>query len=1015
MCSTIAHGGVGCPRRVGEVCNPRVTDHPPAVPDSEMAADPQPASRAVAHRAAFRATYPFPLDPFQEEAIDVLTRGESVMVAAPTGTGKTVVAEYAVFDAMARQGRVLYTTPIKALSNQKYRDLHARYGDAVGLLTGDVTLNPRAPVLVMTTEVVRNMLIQAPWEMDTVDVIVFDEIHFLADPERGTTWEEAIILCPEHIQLVCLSATVSNAPEIAAWIGRTHRPIHLITHAERAVPLALYYYLDGALHLVIDRAGRQVADFPETGGEARRYWRGQTWEEDALDLPPERAEPTPTEIVFALSRHDLLPAIYFQFSRKECEVWAQHLAAAGTEFVAPAAGAWIEAVIAAHLAPMTEADRQLGQVAQVTRLVRRGIGVHHAGLLPVLKQLVETLFTSGHLRVVYATDTLALGVNMPARTCVIGRMSKYDGRRRRPLIPNEFQQMSGRAGRRGMDTIGHVVVPYSPQLSFAEMLRIATGDLHPVRSAFTVRYNTVLNLWDPPQGERVRQLLGESLLQYQTNRRVRDSELDLMALDERLANIPRGCLLGYEGGDDLLEEYRSLARALRSAQTQERRAREDEERGQRIADDRPWKEPTRHVLRQVFRTLPVGAMIHVRERGWGLYLGRPVETERASIGRFLFGLTEDGAPLAVHDVAEYRQIDHLPAPQAAIAVPETLLIVPEDAAEVASLLPAAEWARLRAAIRDLALPDLDGWLAEYRAARLAVQREELDAARAVTRTAHDAVRRLSAHVARHVCDACPVRDEHRQNLGLQERLGRERQAVAERVAHDALADDAQTRNLIRGIAAVLHQFGFLHRGYTTPKADLLADIFDTNGLLIAEMVDRGWLDALAPEDLAEVFAWFAYDRDARFENTFDLPRHLTAIREWLNDLTHALLVAERRAGLSITTGYHPLFYGALRAWCRGAAMDRVVEKIGLSEGDVVLSFTKCLDIMRQVRTMLATVRPDSALIGRLAEAERLTRRGIVEQSYTIGFMPVVVHGEEGGNEKADGREKRQEARRPKAE
>ncbi len=993
-----------------------MTDQPSPSPDTPDAAATDAPPRAAANLAAFRATYPFPLDPFQEEAIDLLMRGESVMVAAPTGTGKTIVAEYAVFDAMARQGRVLYTTPIKALSNQKFRDLRARYGDAVGLLTGDVTLNPRAPVLVMTTEVVRNMLIQAPWEMDTVDAIVFDEIHFLADPERGTTWEEAIILCPEHIQLVCLSATVSNAPEIAAWISRTHRPIHLITHRERAVPLALYYYLDGGLSLVIDRAGRQVADFPEIGGEARRYWRGQTWgEEDALDRPPERTEPTPTEIVLALRKQDLLPAIYFQFSRKDCEVWAQHLAASGTEFVAPSAGAWIEAVIEAHLGTLAPEDRQLGQVAQITRLVRRGIGYHHAGLLPVLKQLVETLFTSGHMQVVYATDTLALGVNMPARTCVIGRMSKYDGRRRRPLIPNEFQQMSGRAGRRGMDAIGHVVVPYSPQVSFSEMLAIATGDLHPVRSAFTMRYNTVLNLWDPPQGERVRQLLGESLLQYQTNRRVRDSELDLMELDERIANVSRGCLLGYEGGDDLLEEYRSLARALRSAQTQERRAREEEERGLRVADDRPWKEPTRHVLRQVFRTLPVGAMIHVRDRGWGVYLGRPADADRASIGRFLFGLTSAAAPLAVNDVMEYRQIDHLPAPESAIAVPDALLGVPEGTEDVSPLLPEAERARIRAAIRDLGLPDLDGWLAEHRAARLAMQHEEMGAALATTRAAHDAAVRLSEQVERHVCDACPVRDEHRQNLSLQERLGRERQALADRVANDALADDAQTRNLIRGIAAVLHQFGFLHRGYTTPKADLLADIFDTNGLLIAEMTDRGWLDDLAPEDLAEVFSWFAYDRDARFENTFDLPRHLTAIREWLDDLTHGVLVAERRAGLTITTGYHPLFYGALRAWCRGAAMDRVVEKVGLGEGDVVLSFTKCLDIMRQVRTMLATVRPDSPLIGRLAQAERLTRRGIVEQSYTIGFMPVVVPGEEGRDEKAEGREKNQEGRRQKAE
>lgn len=939
---------------------------------------------------SFHALYPFPLDPFQEEAIALLARGESVMVAAPTGTGKTVVAEYAVHAAFVRHARVMYTTPIKALSNQKFRDLRARYGDAVGLLTGDVTVNPHAPILVMTTEVVRNMLIQAPWEMDTVDAIIFDEIHFLADPERGTTWEEAIILCPEHIQLVCLSATVSNAQEIAAWISRTHRPIQLITHDERAVPLALYYYLDGALNLVIDRTGRQVADFPDIGGEYRRVYRGQSWEEDALDMLPERDEPTPTEIVLTLQQQAMLPAIYFQFSRKDCEVWAQHAVAAGVDFATDGKAAAIEAVIEAHLRLLAEEDQQLTQVTQIVRLARRGIGCHHAGLLPILKQLVETLFTGGLIGVVYATDTLALGVNMPARTCVIGRLSKWDGRRRRPLIPNEFQQMSGRAGRRGMDALGHVVTPYSQRVSFTEMLRIATGPLHPVRSGFSVRYNTVLNLWDPPVGERVRQLLGQSLLQYQTNRRVRDTELDLMALEERIANVSKGCLLGYEGGDDLLEEFRALGRGIKLAETQERRAREDETRVLMMTDDRPWKEPTRHVLRQVFRTLPPGAMIHVREKGWGVYLGRPADATRAAIGRFLFGLADADAPLAVAVVSEYRQIDHLPSPDATITLPDTLIALPENSEGVAEALSPAEWSALRAAVAALGLPDLDAWLSDHRASRRLVQREDLDAAREATHTAHDAVLRLTEQQRAHVCDACPVRDEHRRNLGVLERLTRERQILTERAAQESEADDAQTRNLIRGIAAVLHQFGYLHRGHTTPKADVLADIFDRNGLVIAELVDRGWLDELAPEDVAEAFSWFAYDRDARFENTFELPRHLTLVRERLDDLTHGVLVAERRAGLAITTGYHPLFYGALRAWCRGAVMERIVEKIGLSEGDVVLAFNKSLDIMRQVRTMLQVVRPESLLIERLAAAERRVRRGIVEQSYRIGIMPVSI-------------------------
>ena len=415
-----------------------------------------------------------------------------------------------------------------------------------------------------------------------------------------------------------------------------------------------------------------------------------------------------------------------------------------------------------------------------------------------------------------------------------------------------------------------------------------------------------------------------------------------------------------------------------------------------MSDERPWKEPTRHVLRQVFRTLPVGAMIHVRDHGWGVYLGRS-GGRRPGDNRPL-PLRLDGAGRSRRSmvVAEYRQIDHLPSPDTAVAVPEALLRADvEVRATCAACSPPRSGMRCVPRSRRWDLPDLDAWLREHQAARRAVQRDELEAARAVTTTAHETVERLTEQIHGHVCDACPVREEHRRNFGVLERLTRERQTLAERVAHESQADDAQTRNLIRGIAAVLHQFGYLHRGYTTPKADLLADIFDTNGLVLAELVDRGWLDDLAAEDVAEVISWFAYDRDARFENTFELPRHLTLVRDRLDDLTHGVLIAERRAGLAITTGYHPLFYGGIRAWCRGAVMERIVEKLGLSEGDIVLAFNKSLDIMRQVRTMLQAVRPDSPLVAQLRAAENLVRRGIVAQSYAIGIMPVMVDTDPG--------------------
>src|SRR5437868_15077296 len=301
---------------------PRKTKQPTRENDAQTRSDEEITSLIT----EFRSRYPFPLDPFQEEAIAHLAHAESAMVAAPTGTGKTVVAEFGVFWASRKGFKVMYTTPIKALSNQKFRDLREQYGaEKVGLLTGDIIENRDGQIMVMTTEVLRNMLLQTPSELWDVGCIIFDEIHYLADPERGTTWEESIIMCPKYIQLVCLSATVNNAPEIAEWISRTHQPIHLITHLQRSVPLSLYYFLDGQLQLVINAKGQQVADF-NVGGETKRKafggrWRGPSLEEDRP--PRERPEPSPREVVESLERTDLLPAIYFMFSRRDREAPAE--------------------------------------------------------------------------------------------------------------------------------------------------------------------------------------------------------------------------------------------------------------------------------------------------------------------------------------------------------------------------------------------------------------------------------------------------------------------------------------------------------------------------------------------------------------------------------------------------------------------------------------------------------------------------------------------------------------------
>lgn len=943
-------------------------------------APPDDAERDARHQAEidqFSVLYPFALDQFQVDAINVFLAGDSVMVAAPTGTGKTIIAEFGVYESFRRGGKVMYTTPIKALSNQKFRDLRGLYGDNVGLLTGDVSENPGAPILVMTTEILRNMLLQTPWELDAVDTIIFDEVHYIADPERGTTWEEAIILCPDHIQFVCLSATVSNAQEIADWISRTHRPIQLITHFERAVPLALYYFLDNKLHLVINHEGQQIADFPHTGGEVRKRSSGGGFLHDRREL--EEREPAPWEVIRSLQSETMLPAIYFLFSRRDCEEFARHFAVMRPHLIHdPETERRIEVVIQTYLGGMRVEDRELGQVEAIASLARQGIGFHHAGLLPILKQLVEVLFSRGLMQVVFATDTLALGVNMPARTVVIGRMSKWDGRRRRMLITNEFQQMAGRAGRRGMDVKGNVVVPYSPFITFRETLGVATGELEPVRSSFAVRYNTVLNLWDPPHGSRVRHMLQQSLAQFQTARRVRELEDEVMAVSRRIDAVPQGCLIGLDGGDELLEDYRRLNSSLKTLQGRERRLQRDIGDLELTLDKRPWPVPGRQALRAAFKNLPPGTPVHVLQGGWAVYLGRG---NQGGVGLFL---VDEQATL----IAEYRQIDYLPAPGEYVDLPTSLLGLDAPVAHIFDVVSEGDVAFVRAQLRDLNLPDLDAQAAAQREMlerRMGRERRRLEEELLRLRAEAD---ELAQSRYRHPCHTCERRKEHQHNLRQVAVLESERASREHDLGRELTSEEERVRRLIRGIRDVLHRFGYLHRGYPTAKADTLANVFDTNGLILTEMIDRGLFEKLEPADVAEVFSWFAYDRDFRFGNAFTLPSKLVLLRRRLDDLEGEIFAAERTNNLFISTGHSDGFYGAMRAWCMGATMARILEQIELSEGDMVLTFNKTIDLMRQLREMLAQVASDHPLRDTLQRAETLVRRDIVEQSLTIGFLPI---------------------------
>ncbi len=449
-----------------------------------------------------KSIFPFELDEFQKQAIAALNANRSVVVCAPTGSGKTLIGEYAIYRALARGQRVFYTTPLKALSNQKLRDFRNSFGaERVGLLTGDVSINREAPILVMTTEIFRNMLYgtrigEVGTSLAGVEAVVLDECHYMNDRQRGTVWEESIIYCPSEIQLVALSATIANSDRLTDWINQVHGPTQLIYSEFRPVPLEFYFCNPKGLFPLLDKKTRKI-------NPRLKLKRGSG---DRKNGPRPEA-PSLTNVIGHLYSRDMLPAIYFIFSRRGCDRAVEELG--DVSLVNAAEAAQLQQQIDEFLQRNPEAGRP-GQVEPLYR----GIAAHHAGILPAWKGLVEELFQQGLIKVVFATETLAAGINMPARTTVISTLSKRTDRGHRLLNASEFLQMAGRAGRRGMDEIGHVVTLQTPFEGAKEAAYLATAEADPLVSQFTPSYGMVLNLLQTHTLEESRELVERSFGQY---------------------------------------------------------------------------------------------------------------------------------------------------------------------------------------------------------------------------------------------------------------------------------------------------------------------------------------------------------------------------------------------------------------------------------------------------------------------------------------------------------------------
>jgi ATP-dependent RNA helicase HelY len=878
-------------------------------------------------RATFVESRGFPLDDFQVRALDALDAGRSVLVAAPTGSGKTVVAEYAVAKALAEGGKAFYTTPLKALSNQKYGDLVRAHGaDRVGLLTGDNSVNGEAPVVVMTTEVLRNMIYAASPTLEGLRYVVLDEVHYLQNPYRGAVWEEVIIHLAPEVDLVCLSATVSNAEEFADWIETVRGETQAVIEERRPVRLR-------HLYLVGDRHAEDVHILPtfvEAEGADGLLELRPNPEASRLDSrsgrkggPAVRGQPrgrlyTPRRIETdeRLDDEGMLPAIYFIFSRAGCDQAVDACLAAGLRLTDPEERERIREIGERHVDTLSDGDLDLLGYGSWIAGLEAGFAAHHAGMVPPMKEAVEEAFAAGLVKVVFATETLSLGINMPARTVVIEKLSKFTGERHEFLTPGEYTQLTGRAGRRGIDDLGYAAVLWNPYVPFDQVASLASTRSYALQSSFRPTYNMAANLVRRYPADVAHHLLNLSFAQYGADKEIVRLERHLERSRELLAGHRDAARC--DRGD--VEEYRALLR--------NRAERRQATRSGGGAATFDALKPGDVITRRGGK-----AVVLQRTRGRGDDTKLLVLTADRGVVRV--GPTDFAGP--VRAVASIE----LPRPFA-----------PRSPAFRRAVAEALRGVKVRSDRSGNGASGRDG-------------RGDDDAV--------DGVRR-------HPVAGCPDLGTHLRYAERAERLARDVERLERRIR-------GRTESLARQfdrVLRVLDSWGYVEGWQLTEAGETLTRLYSETDLLLAESLREGLLDGLDGPSMAAVCSVFSYEtrgpdqgagHRVRFPNRTVRDRVAEIDRIWRD-----LNVVEDEAGLPETRQPDAGFSAVAHAWAAGKDLEDVLLDEDMTGGDFVRNVKQLIDLLRQVGDVAP--RPETASAARSA-ADGLFR-GVVAASSTVG-------------------------------
>ncbi|KAJ5787225.1 hypothetical protein N7457_002215 [Penicillium paradoxum] len=920
-------------------------------------------------------TWPFTLDPFQQVAVSSIQREESVLVSAHTSAGKTVVAEYAIAQSLKQNQRVIYTSPIKALSNQKYREFAAEFGD-VGLMTGDVTINPTATCLVMTTEILRSMLYRGSEIMREVQWVVFDEIHYMRDLSRGVVWEETIILLPDKVRYVFLSATIPNAMQFAEWIVKMHnQPCHVVYTNYRPTPLQNYFFPAGGegIHLVVDEKGtfreenfqKAMSAIADKKGDdpadalAKRKGRGK---DKQLNKGGNKGPSDIYKIVRMIMLKNYNPVIVFSFSKRECEAGALQMSKLA--FNDDSEKNMVTKVFESAIEMLSPEDRLLPQITNILPLLQQGIGVHHSGLLPILKETIEILFQEGLIKVLFATETFSIGLNMPAKTVVFTSVRKFDGTSQRWVSPSEFIQMSGRAGRRGLDDRGIVIMMVGEEMDPAVAKEIVRGEQDSLNSAFHLGYNMILNLMRV-EGISPEYMLERCFKQFQNTGSVAGLEKELVSLEEQRLNM----VISDEG---TVREYYELRKQLDT-----------------FADD------VQHVITHPNYSLQFihpGRLIHVRYKnadyGWGVVVNQKKrkqgnnDTEKfpahqsyivdvllnVSQGSAIGTKTFEDLPPGVHPAKEdepsrsevvpmvlscMKEISHL-----RIMVPKDLTSpdsrngVMKTLAEVKRRFP--DGLPLLDPIENMGITD-DSF-------KKLLRKIEVLESRLLSNPLHNSPRLTELY------------EQYAQKVELAARIKAIKKQITEAMSVLHM-DELKCRK------RVLRRFGFINEAEVVQlKARVACEISTGDELMLSELLFNGFFNNLTPEQTASVMSCFVFEEKVKEAPALAKDELAKPLRE-IQSQARIIAKVSQESKMAINEeeyvqSFHWELMEVVYDWTQGKSFAEICKMTDVYEGSLIRVFRRLEEALRQM-AQAAKVMGSEDLESKFEEALGKVRRDIV--------------------------------------